>query len=218
MTLERIQRNPQWLIGFLILFYAVGVLLFLVEKTRPLFSLLTPFSLILTFGAVLLFQKNMSGKLVMAFIAVCIATFIIEMAGVHTGVLFGNYVYGNALGKKILDTPILIGLNWLILTYCTTAIVNYHFSGRIQRMLMGSVMMVAYDVLLEYVAPVTDMWSWDTPYPGIRNFLMWFIIAMVLHFVFQILDLKIENKPARYLFLVQLLFFGIIVLSDVWIL
>ncbi len=37
--------------------------------------------------------------------------------------------------------------------------------------------MVGYDLILEYVAPVMNMWSWDTPYPGIRNFIMWFLLA-----------------------------------------
>jgi putative membrane protein len=54
------------------------------------------------------------------------------------------------------------------------------------------------------------MWSWETPYPGIRNFAMWFLMALVFHTLFQSLDLRIVNKPARYLFLIQFLFFACI--------
>jgi putative membrane protein len=39
------------------------------------------------------------------------------MLGVHTGILFGNYKYGNALGLKLNDVPILIGINWFIVVY-----------------------------------------------------------------------------------------------------
>ena len=93
------------------------------------------------------------------------ATLIIEIIGVNTGVLFGTYAYGPAFGPRILHTPVLIGLNWLILIYCSAAIVNHHFKQRISRLLAGSLLMVAYDLILEYVAPIMDMWSWDTPYP-----------------------------------------------------
>ena len=201
MTLETIRHKPHLLISILILYYSVGILLFMIGETRSLFNALTPFSLILSFGAVLVFQKEMTVKLGIVFFAV----------------FTGSYVYGNALGIKIFNTPVLIGLNWLILIYCTTAIVNHLFKEKVTRIILGSVMMVGYDLLLEYVAPVMAMWSWDTIYPGIRNFMMWFIISMVLHILFQAIDHRIENKPARYLFLIQILFFSVIALSHLWI-
>lgn len=214
MTLENLRHNPQLLIGILILFYAVGILLFLIGETRALIGILTSWSLMLTFGAVMLFQKEFSMKLVVAFMVVFATSLIIEILGVNTGALFGNYEYGSALGPKILHTPILIGLNWLILIYCSAAIVNHHFTRKSIRIIAGSLLMVVYDLILEYVAPVMDLWSWDTPYPGIRNFVMWFVVAMVLHLLFQWLDLRINNKPARYLFFIQFLFLCLIAFSS----
>jgi uncharacterized membrane protein len=214
MTLENLRHNPQLLIGILILFYAVGVLLFLIGETRALIGILTSWSLILTFGAVLLFQKEFSLKLVVAFMVVFATSLIIEVIGVNTGILFGNYEYGSALGPKILHTPVLIGLNWLILIYCSAAIVNHYFTRKSMRIMAGSLLMVVYDLILEYVAPVMDMWSWDAPYPGIRNFVMWFVVAMFLHLLFQWLDLRINNKPARYLFFIQFLFLCLIAFSS----
>ena len=41
----------------------------------------------------------------------------VEIVGVKTGVLFGEYFYGNNLGLKILGVPILIGINWAVLTF-----------------------------------------------------------------------------------------------------
>ncbi|UCG27182.1 MAG: carotenoid biosynthesis protein [Bacteroidales bacterium] len=207
MTPKNLRQKTNLLIGFLVLFYTGGLLLFMVEPLRSLFVILTPFSLILSCGAVLAFQKEWSGKLIIAFVIVLFSALVIEIIGVRTGVLFGEYVYGRTLGIKISETPILIGLNWLLLIYCTASIVNYHFKNRNIRIILGSVLMVVYDLILEYIAPVTDMWSWEARYPGIRNFLMWFLVALVFHALFQILDLKIENKPAGYLFLIQFLFF-----------
>ena len=216
MTPGDIRHKPHLLIGFLSLFYSVGILLFWIQETKPFFIFLTPFSLILSFAAVLVFQKEWTLKWIIACIFVFTGALVIEIIGVNKGTLFGRYYYGNALGIKILDTPILIGLNWLILVYCTSAIVNHFAKKKITRIFLGALLMVAYDVLLEYVAPAMDMWSWETRYPGIRNFVMWFLTALVFHVLFQLLDLKIENKPARYLFLIQILFFCGIVLSTLW--
>jgi putative membrane protein len=211
-----IRHKPHLLISLLSLFYTVGILLFWIRDTRSLFIFLTPYSLVLTFAAVLLFQKKWMVKWIIACALVFTGALIIEIIGVRTGLLFGRYTYGNALGIKILDTPVLIGLNWLILVYCTAAIVNHHISNRIVRIFSGALLMVAYDILLEYVAPVMDMWSWETGYPGFRNFLMWFLIALVFHGLVQLSDFIIENKPARYLLLIQTLLFGGIALSTLW--
>ncbi len=215
--LQHIRSNPGLLIGILVLYYVVGIMLFLVEGTRSLFGSLTPLSLIMSFLAVLAFQPSWSPKLGLAFLTVFGLAVFVEIMGVQTGVLFGEYVYGKALGLKILDTPVMIGLNWLILVYCTTAIVNHSFKNKITRIISGAGLMVFYDLVLEYVAPVMDMWSWPTRYPGVRNFLMWYLVALVFHSLFQWLNLKIENRPARYLFLIQFLFFSGIALYTIFI-
>lgn len=217
MTLENLRHKPQLLIGFLILYFSVGILLFLIGETRALFVTLTPWSLIISFAAVLIYQIGWSLKLVVFFVLVFGITLLIEIIGVNTGILFGNYEYGPALGIMILDTPVLIGLNWLILIYSSAAIANRHFARKITRIIAGSLLMVAYDLVLEYVAPIMQMWSWDTPYPGIRNFVMWFAVAMVMHILVQWLVPGINNKPGRYLFLIQILFFCVIAFSTIWI-
>jgi putative membrane protein len=203
----RIWHKPHIIIGLLILYYAVGTGLFLIQDTRPLFKFLTPLSLIMSFGAVLVVHKDWSWKLVIAFVMVFVTSFIVEIIGVRTGVLFGEYVYGRTLGAKVLDTPILIGLNWLLLVYCTSAVVHHFHLNKTAGLFSGAGLMVVYDGVLEYVAPVMDMWTWKTPYPGIRNFLMWFLLALLFHALFRVLHLHIENKPARYLFFIQFLFF-----------
>lgn len=214
MTLNSIRNRPGLLTGFLILYFSVGITLFLIEVTRPLFTILTPWSLLFTFSAVLIFQKEWSLKLGLAFILVFASTLVIEIIGVNTGVLFGSYTYGPAFGPRILHTPVLIGLNWLILVYCSAAISSKYLKNKASRVVAASLLMVGYDLILEYVAPLMDMWSWETPYPGIKNFLMWFLTAMLMHLLFQWFGLRISNKPARYLFYIQLGFFSIIAISS----
>lgn len=210
--LEQVRSRPKLVIAFFILYYGVGLGLFMIPDTRQLFSLLTPLTLVLTFTMIMVFHKTWKWKTLFAFVIVFLFAILIEIAGVQTGILFGSYEYGDALGIKVSDTPVIIGLNWLFLIYCTSAIVNSISIPRIARILVGSGLMVAYDLVLEYVAPLTDMWSWETSYPGIRNFGMWFLVSLAFHSLFQWLDLRITNKPATYLFLIQFLFFAIIAL------
>ncbi len=154
----------------LILYYAVGLGLFMIPDTRILFSRLTPLSLIMSFAAVLVFQITWNWKLSMAFIMVFLSAILVEIIGVQTGILFGSYQYGDALGPKVYDTPVIIGLNWLILIYCTSAIMNKLTGRKWISILMGSGLMVLYDLVLEYVAPVMDMWSWEYKVPRIQEF------------------------------------------------
>lgn len=42
-----------------------------------------------------------------------------EIIGVNTGLLFGNYSYGNNLGPKIVGVPPIIGINWIVLIFLT---------------------------------------------------------------------------------------------------
>ena len=204
------------IIGLLILYYAVGTGLFLIQETRPLFKLLTPVSLIMSFGAVLVMHEEWSWKWLIAFLTVFLASLLAEVIGVRTGLLFGEYAYGKTLGIKILDTPLLIGLNWLLLVYCTAAIANVTRFSKTGRIFLGAGLMVTYDLVLEYVAPVMDMWSWESRYPGLRNFIMWFVLALGFHTLFQKSGLTVKNKPARYLFGIQFLFFCGLALHAYW--
>jgi putative membrane protein len=47
---------------------------------------------------------------------IAVAGFFIEAIGVNTGLIFGNYVYKTTLGWKFLETPLIIGVNWILLT------------------------------------------------------------------------------------------------------
>ncbi|MBK7882949.1 MAG: carotenoid biosynthesis protein [Chitinophagaceae bacterium] len=51
-----------------------------------------------------------------SFLLICVCIGIaVEIIGVKTGFLFGNYSYGIVLGPKIQSVPILIGINWFII-------------------------------------------------------------------------------------------------------
>ncbi|MEZ5070805.1 MAG: carotenoid biosynthesis protein [Bacteroidales bacterium] len=196
--------------GVLLLFYAVGGALYLVEPTRDLFRSLIPASLVLSFALVLLHQDVRNIRLGLAFALVWLFTFGVEVAGVATGRLFGSYAYGPALGPHVLHTPVLIGLNWLILLYGTASLTHPLQKRPILQVLAGAGAMVAYDLLLEIMAPPMHMWSFDHTYPGPLNFLMWFLVGATLHAFLRVLRIRIDNGPARSLFVIQFAFFALL--------
>jgi putative membrane protein len=50
--------------------------------------------------------------------SVFVIGFFSETVGVKTGLIFGEYSYGKALGFQWMQVPLLIGLNWFIIIYC----------------------------------------------------------------------------------------------------
>ncbi|HAK11549.1 MAG TPA: hypothetical protein DCO78_05820, partial [Chitinophagaceae bacterium] len=49
---------------------------------------------------------------------------ITEMIGVNTGLLFGNYAYGEVMGAKLNGVPLLIGVNWFVVVFSAGTIMQ----------------------------------------------------------------------------------------------
>ena len=70
--------------------------------------------------------------------------------------------------------------------------------------------MVGYDSIMELAAPPMQMWHFDRFYPPIENFAIWFLGSLVFHTLVVACKIDVENKAARMLFGIQILFFGLI--------
>jgi len=193
---------------FYAIFYLVGVLGLSFPETRPLFIRLVPFALILGFAGVLLFHAaKWNWKPLTAFILVYISGFVIESIGVNTGLIFGEYIYGETLGIQIFETPLIIGMNWLFLVYVSSSLTERLNSGRFISFFLPSVLMVVYDLVLEQVAPDLGMWNWKNEVIPLQNYIAWFAVAFIFVLVFRLLNIKTSNKIAPLIFILQFLFF-----------
>lgn len=191
-------------------FYTVGLALFILPWTRPFFVSITSFSLLLVFFAVFLFHKTWDLKTIIIFAFTVIASFFLEVVGVNTGQIFGEYTYGNGLGLKIAETPVLIGFNWLFLVYASHSIVSQRFRNPVLKIFTGAGLMVLYDFIIELVAPSMYMWTFSTSYPPAQNFIAWFLASVLFHTIFTFSGINTNNKPARSLFVIQFMFFVIL--------
>lgn len=196
----------------LIIFFAVGISGTAMELTRDLFISLTPLALIICLAALLAYHRSdASAKDSIVFGAIFLAGFLVETAGVNTGMIFGKYSYGDGLGIKILNTPVLIGINWVVLTYCTAIIAEKLSVPGLLRIPAASALMLLYDMVMEQVAPAMRMWRFEDGIP-LQNYLAWVVLAMIFHTVIRIAGLGFSNRMAPFIFVMQGIFFLILYL------
>lgn len=198
---------------FLIIFYIIGIAGMLLPVTSELFIFLTPLALLMSFGLLMIHhQPGFNTKNITVFIFIFISGIVVEIIGVQTGLIFGTYTYGKGLGLKIFDTPILIGMNWLLLVYTTGTIMQKVKIATGLRIAAGASMMLVYDLVLEQVAPKMDMWSWENSEVPVNNYIAWWLIAAFFHTMIEISGIKLRNPLSITILATQFLFFVVLYL------
>lgn len=191
--------------------YLVGFLGLLIPETRAIFIKLTPFNLWVSLILLLIFHENWSLKAGFTFFSIFLIGYFIEVLGVKTGYIFGNYKYGNTLGTQFFDVPIAIGANWLILTYSvsyfTLNIFNKYTRSKMFIGIIASFIMVLLDYFIEPTAVKFDFWNWNNNNIPFQNYLAWFLVGFALNYFTLHQNILQKNKIASLLLLLQLLFF-----------
>ena len=203
-------RNQRLATAFLIATHLAGAIGLIYEPTRALFQTLTPLNLLVTAGILFHFEKEKTAHYFIFIIATFLIGFFTEVLGVKTGLIFGDYSYGETLGFKVLNVPLSIGLNWAILIYIS-GIVSNKLSGNFWlRISIGSFIMVLLDFLIEPAAIDFDFWIWNSPNIPIQNYFGWFILSLLIHSIFQKLDFGKRNPLAVQLLIIQFIFFAVL--------
>lgn len=198
--------KPQVALAFLTIIYVVGVA-GLVSSYQGLFLSLTALNLALTCGVYIWAHGEFSSKFKLSFLSVFLIGLVVEMIGVNTGLLFGAYTYGEPLGFKILDTPVLIGINWFLLSFSSYGLLKSLIDQQWLRILAGATLMTALDYLIEPVAIALDFWSWEAVDVPPQNYLMWFVTAAVVHWVLNLINESTNKFLSFGIFGIQFVFF-----------
>ncbi len=207
-----------------VLFHVIG-LTGLLYFDKTFFLSATPVNLLLSFALLIWTQadKNIYFYL---FLLICFTIgVVVEIIGINTGILFGNYSYGNVLGFKIQNVPVLIGVNWFIIIYCSGISVHTLLMKAINRIaadtgkssmaikalsviIDGAALAVFFDWLMEPVAVKLGYWVWngDGSIP-MFNYICWFLVSLLLLTVFHFAKFNKQNKFAVNLLLIQMMFF-----------
>jgi putative membrane protein len=188
--------------------FSVGIVGHAVPLTHDLMIFLTP---IFLFGMGIfvihpwIVKKDFK---FLAWVAVTyIATFLIEALGTATGAVFGEYSYGSTLGPELLDVPVVIGFNWVLVVVGAVMLAMRYMKNIYAASLLGGAIATVFDYFLEPVAIELDYWTWAGGDIPLQNYMAWFVIGTLISFSYLKLGFKgRSNLPIHYLF-VQALFF-----------
>lgn len=151
-----------------------------------------------------------------------ILTLILEMVGTASGLIFGEYKYGQVLQLQLFRTPLIIGLNWAIIILSATEIARnivisinkskntdsnifYFITG-----ILAALLTTAFDYILEPVAVYLGYWNWgnsDIYKVPLQNYIAWFVISLIFSCFYLFLKIKIKSSFVRNIFWMQFIFF-----------
>ena len=210
-----------------LIFHCIGLVGLLFFQTG-FFIQSTPFTLVLSFSLLVWTQEEKNKAFLLFLCAVFIVGFFSEVAGVNTGLLFGEYKYGEVFGPQFLKVPIVIAINWFIIIYCcgistytllmkviTSVTVDTKEPALVLKAMSvivdGATLAVLFDWLMEPVAIKLGFWTWlgDGSVP-VYNYVCWFMISMLLLTIFHFCNFPKRNKFAVNLLLIQAMFFLIL--------
>ena len=195
-------------VGLIWLFHISGIcgILFI---DRELFLETTPINLFVTFIMLFVNQPQMDRGVALAAGFAFVMGFAVEFLGVNYGLIFGEYAYGNNLGLKIGGVPLLIGANWVMLTFITGAVAALFFDrSPLKAAVFGAFLMVLIDLVIEPVAPKFDFLEFADVTAPLSNYIGWFLVAFPIQWIYQT-QVKIKDRVFSFhLVLVQFFFFG----------
>jgi putative membrane protein len=203
-------------LGFISIFYSVGILGHGLPTTFGLMLNLTP-GFLTVFAFLVLFLSLVQDTLrtpvkpqIIWIVVAYIVTFTLEAVGVATGLIFGAYSYGVSLGPRLFETPLIIGLNWVIVILGITVAVRKISSNPLVVAGFVGVLAVVFDIILEPLAIDSrmDYWTWEGVVVPLHNYIAWFVIS----FVFSFSYVKFVKNPLKSFILpgywiIQMIFF-----------
>ena len=160
---------------------------------------------IILFANIKLNNKNQIFTLLLIFLIGMFSEFI----GVNYGLIFGEYIYGNNLGFKLFGVPFLIGLNWVILTVICANIASILIKNNsiIQIIILGTLLMLFMDFVMEPIAPKLDLWKFKNLVVPTSNYIGWLIISILTQTIYNIQFKEKEVKLSFNLYTAIFIFF-----------
>ncbi len=214
--MERPPRMKQYrstiAILIIILFHAVGLAGFYTHSLQSLFLQLVPFHLLLMLLVICFSHQFFDVRFISFIITIFMVGYCIEWVGVNKQLVFGSYNYGKTLGVKLGGVPLIIGVNWVLLTYATGVLMQRSkISNVLTRLLAGATVLVLLDLVIEGIAIRFDYWHWlvikGIFIAPLKNYIDWFFVSALMLAVFEGFGFKRQSIVGAVLLVAQFLFF-----------
>ena len=200
-------------IGIIWLFHVCGMI-GISYGNKEFFLAFTPINLFISFVLLFINQLQLEKPELNAALIIFSIGMVSEILGVNYGLIFGDYVYLDNLGFKVLGVPILIGINWIILTFITGSMSSYIIKNKHIATLTGAILMILLDLIIEPVAPLLGFWIFDLPTVPLQNYIGWFIIGLTTQYIYHF---NVERKEYPFsinLFIINAVFFTFLNFQD----
>ena len=169
--------------------------------------LFTPVNLLLIFSLFFYVNNNYSRSFIFLCLQLFLFGFIVEVVGVNTGIIFGEYTYGKTLGLTFFGTPLVMGINWINLSLASFGIISFFTDKKTLLIILSSLLMVFFDFIIEPIAINLDFWSWEYITVPVHNYFGWFFCAIIAQLLIVFSKVKINKKIAFAVIGSQLSFF-----------
>ena len=200
-------KKVNLIIIILFIIHLVGGVALSIDSVKSIFLLLSPINLALTFGLLIWGNDDFSINFFKVISVLFLIGFFVEVIGVYSGLLFGEYHYGKTLGFQFFGVPLIIGVNWVLLVMSSFAVSSYFVSNSIFKVILSSIIMVLLDLMIEPVAIRLDFWHWQAEVIPLQNYLMWFLVALLMNWILTFNRFKFNVKLGFGLLISQVLFF-----------
>ncbi len=209
-----------------LLFHVCGIIGILFTPYKDWFVQNTSLNLVLMAGLLIFTQPKINIYFLLFIVIAFCSGLIVEVIGVNSGVLFGNYSYGDVMGFKLFGVPILVGIQWFVIVYCCGVIMQYVNNWAYQKIIdLGgeneqtdkvksisliidaALLATLFDFVMEPVAQKLGFWQWKNNEIPFFNYTCWFFVSGLLLLVLNKLPFSKLNPFAIHLFIIQLLFF-----------
>lgn len=194
-------------IGIFVLVVHIAGAIGMMSPMRMYFLALTPLNLFFSFILVTYFHPEKTSVFWRNLILIVTLGFLIELLGVNTGWPFGIYQYEWAFGPQLWNTPIVIGLNWFIMTYSGVYILRKLLRNDFLTALISGLCITLLDVVLEPVAINSSYWTWATEHVPLNNYVTWFICITGFSYLLLKTEGQVSNPMVKWVFGSQVIFF-----------
>tara|TARA_B100001057_G_scaffold142521_1_gene142239 strand:+ start:5711 stop:6361 length:651 start_codon:yes stop_codon:yes gene_type:complete len=180
-------------------------------SNKELFISFTPINLLISFFLLFSNQIQVNSNTIKTVCSIFLIGMIAEIIGVNYGYIFGEYTYLDNLGMKIMGVPLMIGIQWVILSFITGSFAHYFFNNKkFKSIILGVFLMILLDVLIEPVAPDLGFWIFESEVAPLQNYIGWLLIAIPAQIIFHFGVEKKEIAFSSNLLIVNFFFFGVL--------
>jgi len=199
------KRYGLWVLGVIHFF---GILVISWVDT-DFFASFTPLNLLISVVLIFMVSTKMRGLGLFFLISFTIG-YLAEVIGTQTGFPFGNYQYLQNLGPKLIEVPILIGVNWFLMAYASRLWANSLLKSHLAQAILASLLMVMVDFFIEPVAATLGFWQWENDKIPVENYFGWLGVSFMVQLLFPKSLFDEKNLIAKVYLPMIFLFFLIL--------